>query len=117
LAAFPYIWNEIKFSIAYESDFGVVATPCEDCRGRSRGTKMKQVRVFRELLHRLGDQLEVREEPAVFFRINSNTCWTPSVRYLVHSKASGRVNKSTDRKTAGGLNAEPDRVCFPSNAR
>src|SRR5437588_3569776 len=72
---FPYIWNEIKFDIAYESDLEFVAATMQRVAEEEVGEHMmKQVRVFREILAQTPvDQLEVRERPAVLVRVNPNT--------------------------------------------
>jgi small-conductance mechanosensitive channel len=117
---FPYIWNEIKFSVAYDSDLEFIAKTMERVAAEEVGERMmKQVRVFREILAQTPvDQLEVREHPAVLFRVNSNTWLDAIVRYLVHPKEAGRVKTRLIKKLLTELNAAPDRVLFPkSNAR
>jgi small-conductance mechanosensitive channel len=117
---FPYIWNEIKFSVAYESDLEFVAETMQRVAAEEVGEHMmKQVRVFREILAQTPvDQLEVREYPAVLFRPNANTWIDAIVRYLVHPKEAGRTKTRLIKKLLAELNAAPDRVFFPkSNAR
>ena len=117
---FPYIWNEIKFSVAYESDLEFMAETMQRVAAEEVGEHMmKQVRVFREILAQTPvDQLEVREYPAVLFRINANTWIDAIVRYLVHPKEAGRTKTRMIKKLLAELNAAPDRVMFPkSNAR
>jgi small-conductance mechanosensitive channel len=117
---FPYIWNEIKFSVAYESDLDFVAETMQRVAEQEVGEyMMKQVRVFREILAQTPvDQLEVRERPAVLFRVNPNTWLDAIVRYLVHPKEAGRVKTRLIKKLLAELNAEPGRVLFPKgNAR
>src|SRR6266581_2815514 len=117
---FPYVWNEIKFSIAYESDLEFVAETMQRITEKELGEPMmRRVRVYRELLSQTPvDQLEVRERPAVLFRINPNTWLDAIVRYLVHPKEAGRVKTRLIKKLLAELNAAPDRVMFPrSNAR
>lgn len=117
---FPYIWNEIKFSVAYESDLEFVAETMQRVAAEEVGEHMmKQVRVFREILAQTPvDQLEVREYPAVLFRPNANTWIDAIVRYLVHPKEAGRTKTRLIKKLLLELNAAPDRVMFPkSNAR
>jgi small-conductance mechanosensitive channel len=117
---FPYIWNEIKFSVAYESDLEFVAETMQRVAAEEVGEHMmKQVRVFREILAQTPvDQLEVREYPAVLFRPNTNTWIDAIVRYLVHPKEAGRTKTRLIKKLLLELNAAPDRVMFPkSNAR
>jgi len=117
---FPYIWNEIKFSVAYESDLEFVAETMQRVAAEEVGEHMmKQVRVFREILAQTPvDQLEVREYPAVLFRPNANTWIDAIVRYLVHPKEAGRTKTRLIKKLLLELNAAPDRVLFPKgNAR
>ena len=117
---FPYIWNEIKFSVAYDSDLEFVSQTMERIAAEEVGERMmKQVRVFREILAQTPvDQLEVREYPAVMFRVNPNTWLDAIVRYLVPPKEAGRVKTRLIRRLLAELNAEPDRVMFPKgNAR
>jgi len=115
---FPYIWNEVKFNIAYESDLEFVAETMQRIAAEEVGERMmKQVRVFREILAQTPvDQLEVREHPAVLFRINPNTWLDVIVRYLVHPKEAGRVKSRLIKRLLAALNAEPDRVMFPKGS-
>lgn len=117
---FPYIWNEIKFHIAYDSDLDFVATTMQEVAEQEVGEEMmKQVRVFRELLAQTPvNQLEVQERPVVMFRVAENSWLEAIVRYLVHPKEAGRVKTRLIKNLLVRLNAEPDRVMFPkSNAR
>jgi small-conductance mechanosensitive channel len=117
---FPYIWNEIKFQVAYDSDLEFVATTMQKITEAELGQVMKEkVKVFRDLLARTPvDQLQVREQPAVLFRVNDNTWLEAIVRYLVNPKESGRVKTQLTLKLLKALNAQPDKVLFPkSNAR
>ena len=117
---FPYVWNEVKFHIAYESDLEFVATTMQKITEAELGESMlEKVKIFRDLLARTPvDQLEVREKPAVLFRVSDNTWLEAIVRYLVHPKESGRVKTQLTRKLLQALNGQPDKVLFPkSNAR
>ena len=117
---FPYIWNEVKFSVGYESDLEFIAETMQRIAAEEVGERMmKHVRVYREILAQTPvDQLEVREHPAVLFRVNPNTWLDAIVRYLVHPKEAGRVKNRLIKKLLAELNAAPDRVLFPKgNAR
>jgi small-conductance mechanosensitive channel len=117
---FPYIWNEIKFSVAYESDLEFVADTMQRVAEEEVGERMmKQIRIYRELLAQTPvDQLEVRERPAVLFRVNANTWLDAIVRYLVHPKEAGRVKTRLIKRLLAEMNAEPEKVLFPKgNAR
>jgi small-conductance mechanosensitive channel len=115
---FPYIWNEIKFSVGYESDLEFISETMQRIAAEEVGEgMMKQIRVFREILAQTPvDQLEVREHPAVLFRPNANTWLDAIVRYLVHPKEAGRVKSRLIKRLLEALNAEPDKVLFPKGA-
>jgi len=112
---FPYVWNEIKFSIAYNSDLEFIAETMQRIAAEEVGeSMMKQVRVYRELLAQTPvNSLEVREYPAVLFRVNANTWLDAIVRYLVHPKEAGRVKTRLIKKLLAELNKAPDRVGLP----
>lgn len=112
---FPYVWNEIKFSVAYNSDLAFIAETMQRVASAEVGESMKrQIRVYRELLSQTPvDQLEVREEPSVLFRVNANTWLDVIVRYLVHPKEAGRVKTRLIKRLLAELNASPERVMFP----
>ena len=112
---FPYVWNEIKFSVGYNSDLEFIAETMQRLAAEEVGeSMMKQIRVYRELLAQTPvNQLEVREYPAVLFRVNTNTWLDAIVRYLVHPKEAGRVKTRLIKKLLIELNQAPDRVAFP----
>jgi small-conductance mechanosensitive channel len=112
---FPYIWNEIKFSVAYNSDLEFIAETMQRIAAEEVGERMmKQISVYREVLAQTPvDQLEVREHPSVIFRVNANTWLDAIVRYLVHPREAGRVKTRLIKKLLAELNAAPDRVMFP----
>jgi len=115
---FPYIWNEIRFHVAYNSDLEFVAATMKEVAEQEVGEEMmKQVAVFREILaHTPVNQLEVQERPVVLFRVGENTWLEAIVRYLVHPKEAGRVKTRLIKELLHRLNAEPDRVLFPRDS-
>src|SRR6185369_16645291 len=112
---FPYVWNEIKFHIAYDSDLEFVSKTMQEVAEDEVGeAMMERVRIYRDLLAQTPvDQLEVRERPSVLFRVSDNTWLEAIVRYLVHPKMAGRVKTRLIQSLLAKLNAEPDRVLFP----
>ena len=115
---FPYIWNEIKFQVAYNSDLDFVAKTMTEVAEQEVGEEMmKQVAVFREILaHTPVNQLEVQERPVALFRVSDNTWLEAIVRYLVHPKEAGRVKTRMIKELLKRLNAAPDRVMFPRDS-
>lgn len=117
---FPYVWNEIKFQVAYESDLEFIAQTMQQVVEEEIGERMTElVGVYRELLMQTPvDELDIRERPVIHFRVSENTWLEAIVRYLVHPKESGRVKTRLTKKLLEKLNAEPQRVLFPkSNLR
>jgi small-conductance mechanosensitive channel len=112
---FPYIWNDIKFQIAYQSDLEFVAQTMREAAEEEVGeAMMERIRVFRELLAETPvDQLEVREHPAVVFRVSENTWIEAICRYLVEPRHSGPVKTRLIKTMLERLNAHPDKVMFP----
>ncbi|HJT29234.1 MAG TPA: mechanosensitive ion channel family protein [Pyrinomonadaceae bacterium] len=115
---FPYIWNEIRFQVAYNADLEFIAATMKEVAEQEVGEEMmKQVAVFREILaHTPVNQLEVQERPVVLFRVSENTWLEAIVRYLVHPKEAGRVKTRLIKELLRRLNAEPDRVKFPHDS-
>jgi small-conductance mechanosensitive channel len=117
---FPYVWNEIKLQVAYETDLEFVTKTMLEVVEEHRGTAMaERVRTYREILADTAvDHLQVQEKPTVLFRPNDYTWLDAIVRYLVDPRRSGTVKSELVGELLERLNAAPDRVLFPrSNAR
>jgi small-conductance mechanosensitive channel len=112
---FPYIWNEIKVNIGYESDLAFIAETMQRIVQDELGSEMlERVEKYRELLARTPvDELEVREHPRVIFRVSENTWLEAIVRYLVAPREAGSVKTRLIKKLLPVLNAAPDKVLFP----
>ena len=115
---FPYIWNEIKFHVAYNADLEYVAATMQEVAEQEVGeAMMKQVRFFSCWRGTPVNQLEVQERPVVMPRGGEQL--VGSDRSLSRaSEGSGRVKSRLIRNLLARLNEEPDRVMFPkSNLR
>ena len=112
---FPYIWNEIKFQIAYQSDLKFVAETMQSIVEEEIGKEMmERIAVYRDLLARTPvDELEVREHPRVIFRVDEVTWVDAIVRYLVSPREAGSIKSRLIPKLLAALNAAPERVMFP----
>ena len=115
---FPYIWNEVKFQVAFNADLEFIANTMQKITEEELGQEMmERVQTFRDLLARTPvDELEVREHPRVIFRIGENTWLEAIVRYLVSPREAGRVKTRLIKKLLAALNAAPDKVMFPAGA-
>jgi small-conductance mechanosensitive channel len=115
---FPYIWNEVKFQVAYNADLEFIAKTMQKVTEEELGREMiERVETFRDLLARTPvDELEVHEHPRVIFRVAENTWLEAIVRYLVAPREAGRVKTRLIKKLLAALNAAPDKVMFPAGA-
>jgi len=112
---FPYIWNEIKFQIAYQSDLQFVAETMQRIVEEEIGEEMiERVEVYRDLLARTPvDELEVRSHPRVIFRVDEVTWIDAVVRYLVSPREAGAIKSRLIPKLLAALNTQPEKVMFP----
>jgi len=115
---FPYIWNEIRFQVAYNADLEFIASTMQKITEEELGKEMiARVQTFRDLLARTPvDELEVHERPRVIFRVSDNTWLEAIVRYLVQPREAGRVKTRLIKKLLAALNTAPDKVMFPAGA-
>lgn len=117
---FPYIWNEIPFHVAYESDLAHVADTIKKIATDMLGEKMEaNIREFKTLVSETPvDELEIKEYPFVAFRINQNTWVEVTLTYLVEPKKAAVTRTKLIEAVIGELLKTPDKVMFPkSNAR
>jgi len=112
---FPYLWNEIKFYVAYQSDLEFVAQTMREAARLEIGAEMREhVATYRALLAKTPvDEIEVTDEPRVLFRASDNGHIEAIVRYLVPPKQAGQIKSLLIRKMLKQLNQEPNRVLFP----
>jgi small-conductance mechanosensitive channel len=112
---FPYIWNEIPFHVAYQSDLEWVAQTIRNVAKEELGTGMeKHVEELRELIKKTPvDEMEIKEYPFVNFRINANTWIEVLLVYLVDPKKASAVRTVLIKNILNALLKEPDKVMFP----
>jgi small-conductance mechanosensitive channel len=115
---FPYIWNEIKFYVAFNADLEFISNIMQKVTEEELGKEMiARVQTFRDLLARTPvDELEVHERPRVIFRVSENTWLEAIVRYLVPPREASRIKTRLIKKLLPALNAAPDKVMFPAGA-
>ncbi|MFP4091400.1 MAG: mechanosensitive ion channel family protein [Cyclobacteriaceae bacterium] len=112
---FPYMWNEIKLFVAYESDLSFVHETIKSIAEKELGEDMmRRVKIYRNVLGETPvDELEVRERPSVTFRAHDNTWIEVVVRYLVQPKEAGRVKNRLFNSILSKLNEYPEKALFP----
>lgn len=117
---FPYLWNEIPFHIAYESDMKYVEETIKRITREELDQDMdEKIDSLKEYMKNtpIGD-VDIKEYPFVSFRTNANTWVEALVTYLVKPKKATDVRTRIVKRLVTELLKEPDRVMFPkSNAR
>jgi small-conductance mechanosensitive channel len=117
---FKFIWNEIPFHVAYESDLEFVASVIRKVTTTELGPQMTdRISLLKDMVKDSPvDELQIKEYPFVSFRINVNTWVEVSVTYLVPPRKSATFRTNIIKNILAEFNKAPDKVLFPkSNAR
>lgn len=117
---FKYIWNEIPFHVAYESDLEYVEKTIKQVTLEELGEKMQErIEELKQLVKESPiDDIEIKEYPYVSLRINTNTWVEATVTYLVPPKQAASIRTRIIKRVISTLQKEADRTMFPkSNAR
>jgi small-conductance mechanosensitive channel len=117
---FPYIWNEIPFHIAYESDLEFVQATLREVTKKTLGEEMlAHIQELKELVKETPvDELQIKDFPFVSFRTNANTWIEATVTYLVEPKKATDTRTTILKNVLAILKEQPDKAMFPkSNSR
>jgi small-conductance mechanosensitive channel len=117
---FRFIWNEIPFHVAYESDLTWVEQIIRQVTTQELGdATAERIQELKKLVKNSPvDDVEIKEYPFVSFRTNANTWVEVTVTYLVAPKQAASVRTRIVRRIITELLKEPDKVMFPKgNAR
>ncbi len=111
----PFIWNEIAFQVAYNSDLDFIVSTLRRVTLEEVDPEITDnVKELKDLIRGtpVGD-LPLKEYPVIQLRINSNTWVEAVVTYLVDPKKGGATRTRIIGKALKELNMEPGRVLFP----
>jgi small-conductance mechanosensitive channel len=117
---FPYIWNEIPFHIAYESDLQYVEDTMRTITKNILGPETAEhIQELKAIIKQTAvDEVEIREYPYVTFRTNANTWVEATITYLVEPKKAAAIRTRIIKQVIPELLKQPDKVMFPkSNSR
>jgi small-conductance mechanosensitive channel len=114
---FPYIWNEIPFHVAYESDLDFVTTTVKTVARKILGPEMEErIENFKSLVKQTAvDELDIKEYPFITLRINANTWVEVALTYLVEPKKAAKIRTQLIREIISELLTAPDKVMFPKS--
>jgi small-conductance mechanosensitive channel len=117
---FPYIWNEIPFHVAYESDLKFIEEAIKRIAKESLNQNMDdKIQKLKDYMANAPiSKVDIKEYPSVNFRINANTWVEVIVTYLVEPKKASETRSVIIKKVLEQLVQEPTKALFPkSNAR
>jgi len=111
----PFIWNEVAFQVAYNSDLDFVVDTLRRVTLEEVDPEVTDnVQELKDLISGTPvADLPLKEYPIIRLRINSNTWVEVVVTYLVDPKKGGSVRTRIIGKALKQLNLEADRVLFP----
>ena len=112
---FPFIWNEMKLFVSYDSDLKFTGEIIRQIVEKEIGEAMvRRVKRFKKILSDTPvDELEVSEYPSVIMRAHDNMWIEVIVRYLVEPKNTGRIKKKLFESLMEELKKYPEKIIFP----
>jgi small-conductance mechanosensitive channel len=113
---FKFIWNEIPFHVAYESDLDFVEKTIKKVTSAELGPQMSdRITQLKEMVKDSPiNEMEIKEYPYVSFRINDNTWVEVTVTYLVPPRKAATIRTEIIRNILGEFNKASDKVLFPN---
>lgn len=109
----PFVWNEIRMQIAYETDLAfarqLVQEEADDLLGDEMAARIEE---YREALAETPVELEVYDRPSD--NVTPRESWVEfKRRYLTHLRRGQRVKNELYERVLTRFTECPDRVSFP----
>lgn len=116
---FPFIWNEVKFYVSYDSDFDFISRVVTEIAENEIGeAMMRRVKRLKKILaDSMIQELEIKEKPSVIFNAHINTWIEVTVRFLVQPKNSGPTKSLLFTHIMKELKQHPEKVIFPNTKK
>jgi small-conductance mechanosensitive channel len=117
---FPYLWNEIPFHFAYESDLLFIEKVMkEKTRTELDQSVDDRIEELKKYMQNTPiSEIDIKEYPIVTFRTHVNTWVEASVTYLVSPKRAADTRSRIIKNVVSELLKNPDKAMFPKgNAR
>lgn len=112
---YPFIWNEVAFQIAYNSDIDLVKSILKETTRKQLDPEITDnVQELKDLISDTPvENLPLKEYPIINLRINDNTWVEVLVTYIVHPKKAASTRTQIIEQSLRELNKHQDRVLFP----
>jgi small-conductance mechanosensitive channel len=117
---FPYMWNEIPFHFAYESDLQFIEKAMKQVTkeelDKNADEKIEELKKY--MSNTPVSEIDIKEYPFVAFRTHVNTWVEANITYLVNPKKAADTRSRIIKRVVAELLKSPDKAMFPkSNAR
>lgn len=112
---FPFVWNEVKVNVAYQSDLRFVADVMTAAAlAEITEADTARVALFRELLSATHvDQGDIHEHPVISFSAKDNSWIEAGVRYLVTPRTASGARSRVLERILTDLNRSPVKSMVP----
>lgn len=109
----PFVWNEIRMQVAYETDLAFVRQLMQEEADDLLGDEMAaHIEKYREALAETPVELEVYDRPSV--NVIQRESWIElQLRYLTDPRRGQRVKNEMYERVLARFKEYPDRVSFP----
>ena len=110
---FPYVWNELKVEVAYETDLEFARETMQSVADDYLGDEMEQnVERYREQLAETPVDLDINARPTV--NVTQQASWVElRLRYMADPRRMQPTRNELYERVLAALNEEPDRVQYP----
>ena len=110
---FPYVWNELKVEVAYETDLEFARETMQSVADDYLGDEMEQnVERYREQLAETPVDLDINARPTV--NVTQQASWVElRLRYMADPRRMQPTRNELYERVLAALNEHPDRVQYP----
>ena len=110
---FPYVWNELKVEVAYETDLAFARETMRSVADDYLGDEMERnVERYREQLAETPVDLDINTRPTV--NVTQRASWVElRLRYMADPRKMQPTRNELYERVLAALNEEPDRVQYP----
>lgn len=113
---FPYIWDEVKFYVSFDSDISFVSEIMSRITEQEMGQDLSEkIHLYHELLKETAvDEERIDEKPIVSLRIQENVWLEVSIRYLTDPHGAGALKSILLEKILREFLKHPEKVMLAS---
>jgi small-conductance mechanosensitive channel len=115
---FPYVWDEIKFYVGFQSNLKFVSDRLKEMVEEEMGMDLfEKINLYKEILKETAvDEKHIDAKPIVSLRVHDNMWVETTVRYLVEPKEAGKLKNNMVEKILSEFKSNEDKVIMPQGS-